>query len=134
MGLEYNWEDVRAGNWLARERDWVCIPLAKMLQKEGKLSINSIVKKSGLSRQTAFNHLKHLVNDGLLIRETKKSKRGRPKILYSRTKKPISILKEEDAVSLTFKKLSQVCRHQKGRRCKWTLEKCYSSFCPLILK
>jgi predicted transcriptional regulator len=134
MGLELTWENRRAGSWRLVDSDWVCIPLAKMLEKEGKLSLNEVVKKSGLARQTAHTHLKHLVEDGILIREVIKQGRGRPTILYSRTEKPICILKTENVVSLTFQKLKRACRFRNDKWCKETKGYCSSKSCPLTLK
>ena len=45
--------------------DWACRSLVEVLDKEG-MSLSKLVEKSGLARQTVYNHLKHLVEAGIV--------------------------------------------------------------------
>jgi predicted transcriptional regulator len=119
------------------EDDIVCIPLAKLIEKEGKLNLSEIIKKTGMARQTAHNHLSHLTKEGILFREKRVYGRGRPKILYCRTSKPIkSLTKKTNAfvVNLRFQSLRHACRFEKDEWCNERKNKCASSTCPLIIR
>jgi predicted ArsR family transcriptional regulator len=113
--------------------DSICTPLANLIEKEGKLSLNQIIEKSKLARQTTHTHLKHLVGGGILLREAIGSGRGRPTIFYYRTERPIKSLKL-NIVSLSFGKLKIVCRHQKNNRCQQKNTYCSIDVCPVTLK
>ena len=130
MSLPFSSDDCIGEN----KNDWICIPLAEMLQQEGKLSLTQIAKKAGLTRQTTHNHLKHLVKAGILTREAKKQGRGRPTILYKRTKIPINTLKMDSVVTLTFKNLKHACRYRNSSFCTKTERNCNSWCCPLTYK
>jgi len=102
-----------------------------------------------------FNHLKHLLEAGMITRETVletqpsgKNKRGRPKVLYRKKRTP-KVLHEESPSSINLKKnvkltrgkvaiefsrLKHACRFEKGGRCKETKTFCYDAKCPLVLK
>jgi len=109
------------------------IPIARLIQDEGKLSLKDVIKKTGLSRQTAINNLKTLTEKGFLSRQTLVKGRGRPTILYYRTQKPVNILKFGNAVTLSFQKLKHVCRLEKGGFCKEKKCNCSQDLCPIII-
>lgn len=111
--------------------DFICIPLARMIQKEGKLCLNEIIEMTGFARQTVVNHLKHLTKKNILNREVKKQAKGRPRVFYYRTDVPIWVLKRDDVVCLTFKRLSFVCRSQKEGKCLRINKYCSIDSCPL---
>ena len=110
------------------------IPIARLIQDEGKLSLKDVIKKTGLSRQTAINNLKTLTKNGYLSRQSLVKGRGRPTILYYRTQKPINILKFGNAVTLSFQKLKHVCRLEKGGFCKQKKCHCSPNICPIVIK
>ena len=114
--------------------DWACRSLVEILKVENDLSLSQIVEKSGFARQTVHNHLKHLVAAGILSCQAAKSKRGRPIMIYHRSKHHIEVIEEADVVRLTFQKLKHVCRFEKGGWCKELKNKCAPEKCPLTLK
>jgi hypothetical protein len=109
------------------------IPLARLIEEQGKLSLNILVEKSGLARQTVFSLLKRLVRDEILNREIVIRGRGRPTILFYRTEKPIR-MRKLDTASLPFGKLKNVCRYQKNQWCQQKDTFCSIDKCPIILK
>ena len=114
--------------------DWACRSLVEILKVENDLSFSQIVEKSGFARQTVHNHLKHLVAAGILWCEAVKRGRGRPTMIYHRSKQRVEVVEDADIVSLTFQKLKHVCRFEKGGRCKELRNKCAAEKCPLTLK
>jgi predicted transcriptional regulator len=105
--------------------DWVCKELTKILDKGTALSLSSIVEKSGFARQTVFNHLKHLLEAGIITKNSVRIKRGRPTVLYRKKT-------TEFKVSLTFKRLGDNCMHHKDGWCKVARQKCIQEKCFLI--
>lgn len=130
------WEEAHPSEWgKTTASDFICFPLARLIEKEGKCSLKDLEKKTGLSRRTVHTHLKHLVRDGVLSRESVIKGRGRPTVLYSRTEKSSGVLKydKEAIVTLRFAILRNVCRLQKGQ-CDKTKKYCTSDLCPLIMR
>jgi predicted ArsR family transcriptional regulator len=116
-------------------KDDICLTITDLIIKEGKLSLNQVMEKRKLSKQTAHDHLKHLVRDGILTRQATIQGKGRPTIYYSRTEKPIKITQEEDLVSIPFKKLQSLCKKRdKYDRCTEKRRECEIFNCPAILK
>jgi predicted ArsR family transcriptional regulator len=92
------------------------------------------MEKKRLSKQTTHNHLKHLVRDGILTRETIINGKGRPKIFYNRSEKPIKISKEE-VVSVSFRKLKSLCKKKTSYGyCEEKNKECCSLYSPAVLK
>lgn len=114
--------------------DWACRSLVEILKVENDLSLSQIVEKSGFARQTVHNHLKHLVAAGILSCEAEKRGRGRPTMIYHRSRQRVETIGEADLVSLTFQKLKHACRFEKGGWCKETRSKCTPEKCPLTPK
>jgi len=114
--------------------DWACRSLVGIFDRESRLSLSQLVERSGLARQTVHNHLRHLVEIGILSQETVKSGRGRPTILYRRSRQPVETGEGVDVVALTFQKLRHACRFEKGGGCKEVRGKCAPERCPLTLK
>jgi predicted ArsR family transcriptional regulator len=113
--------------------DWACKSLVGFLDME-RMSLSQLVERSGLARQTVHNHLKHLVEAGIVSQEAVKHGRGRPKVFYHKSKLPIEKLDGSDIVRLTFQKLKHACRFEKGGWCKEVKCKCTPEKCPLTIK
>jgi len=114
--------------------DWACRTLIEILKDKNDLSLSQLVEKSGLARQTVHNHLKHLLETSYLSQEAVKSGRGRPTMVYHRSKQHVEVLEEVDVVRLKFQKLKHACRFEKGGWCKELRGKCASEKCPLTLR
>ena len=114
--------------------DWCCRSLVGILDRESGLSLSQLIQRSGLARQTVHNHLRHLLKAGIVSEEAVKRGRGRPTILYRRSKQPVQMVEMADIVSLTFQRLKHVCRFEKGGWCKEIKGKCTPERCPLTLK
>src|SRR4030042_4559262 len=91
-----------------------------------------------LSHNTLRHHLDSLENKKLISKGKQPAKaRGRPKLTYS---VPVgegrvpSVLPNPSTgvVSLTFDKLSQICRFEKGEFCKKVRGPCTARICPQI--
>jgi predicted ArsR family transcriptional regulator len=113
--------------------DWVSKTLVGVLESE-RMSLSQLVKKSGLARQTVHNHLKHLLKAYAVSKVAVKHGRGRPTVIYHKSKLPIETLDEPDIVRLTFQKLKHACRFEKGGWCKEVKSKCVREKCPLTIK
>jgi predicted ArsR family transcriptional regulator len=90
------------------------------------------------SHNTLRNHLDSLVEQSLILKEKQPIEgRGRPRFTYSaplgKGKAPALIPNPSTGVvSLSFSKLSQICRFEKGGFCKKLRGSCYASDCPQI--
>jgi predicted ArsR family transcriptional regulator len=91
------------------------------------------MQKTNLSKQTAHNHLKHLIRDGVLTRKAVIQGKGRPTIYYRRTSKPLRQVKGE-VVSITFNQLKKLCKKRQSDYCQEKNKECDISICPAILK
>jgi predicted transcriptional regulator len=110
------------------------------LFRDGKpREFQQILTEIRLSHNTLRLHLDKLAERGLINKSKQPSKGpGRPKIVYST---PISALKPSAAplnpstgvITLTFSKLSQVCRFEKGGFCKKVRGSCNARYCPQIV-
>jgi predicted ArsR family transcriptional regulator len=114
--------------------DWACRSLVGTLDKDGGMSLSQLVERSGLARQTVHNHLKHLIQAGIVSQEAVKHGRGRPTMFYHKFKQPIEALEGTDIVALKFQKLKHACRFEKGGYCKEVKAKCVPEKCPLTIK
>ena len=90
------------------------------------------------SHNTLRQHLDNLVDQRLILREKQPSKgRGRPRYTYSvpagRSNTSNSLPNPVTGfVSLSFDRLSQICRHEKGGYCKKARSRCNAQICPQI--
>ena len=91
-----------------------------------------------LSHNTLRHHLDSLEDKKLILKSKQPAKgRGRPKFTYS---VPVgegsvpSVLPNPSTgmVSLTFDKLSMICRFEKGEFCKKVRGQCNARVCPQI--
>jgi predicted ArsR family transcriptional regulator len=107
------------------------------LLRDGKpRQFQEILTKVRFSHNTLRQHLDSLIDQRLILREKNPSlKRGRPLFTYSvpvggdgaRSVIPSPII---GVVSLSFEKLSQICRHEKGGFCKKARGQCDARICP----
>ena len=106
------------------------------LFRDGKpREFQQILTEVKFSHNTLRLHLDKLAERGLINKSKQPSKSpGRPKITYST---PISALKPSTVplnpstgvITLTFSKLSQVCRFEKGGFCKKVRDSCNARIC-----
>jgi hypothetical protein len=113
--------------------DVFCQTLANTLEQNGKLTLTQLITKTGYARQTVFNHLKHLLTNGIIQKQTIPNSRGRPTILYQRTITPLPDLNKTKIVMIPFNLLKQICLYEKHGYCKERKEvKCYYGNCPIV--
>lgn len=113
-------------------------PIARLIEQQGKANLTYLVRKTHLAKQTLFNNLKKLVKEGYLTKQTVVYGQGRPAVMYSRTEKPLGIMKLEKEyipfVYMEFRKLKSLCRFEKGGLCKKSQKSCNNARCPMIIK
>ena len=110
--------------------------------KDGKpRGFTVLLGEVGFSHNTLQQHLKHLMTQGLIVREKATANSfGRPKYAYhvpSRTTKQVSFALQDptvEVVALPFSRLRHVCRFEKGGHCKETKRNCTPQICPQIRK
>jgi predicted transcriptional regulator len=112
--------------------DTICQTIANAIEQNGKLSLNQIIQKTGHARQTITNHLKHLLNYGIIRKEIKTNNRGRPTKLYYRTPKALADFDKTEIVIIPFKRLKVICRLQNQNYCKNTKDLCTFEKCPIM--
>ena len=88
--------------------DWVCRSLVEVLGRGGALSLGRLIDRSGFARQTVYNHLNHLIAAGIVFKEAV--------VVVGQPSSTASLNIRSDVVSLTFQRLSHVCRFEKGAR------------------
>ena len=108
--------------------------------KDGKpRSFTALLGEVGFSHNTLQQHLERLMARGLIVREKATANSfGRPRFAYhvpSRTTKQVTVALQDphvELVALTFSRLRQVCRFEKGGYCKKIRGSCYARDCPQI--
>jgi predicted ArsR family transcriptional regulator len=107
--------------------------------RDGKpKEFNQILASVKLSHNTLRHHLDTLIEQKVVTRSKHPAKgRGRPKFTYSAKadvgKAPVFLPSPSiGVVSLTFEKLSQICRFEKGEFCKKVRGPCSARVCPQI--
>jgi predicted ArsR family transcriptional regulator len=99
---------------------------------------NQILEAAKLSHNTLRHHLDSLIEQKVVTRSKQRVEgRGRPRFTYSTrvsAGKVAGLLPSPSTgvVSLTFEKLSQVCRFEKGEFCKKVRGPCSARVCPQI--
>ena len=102
------------------------------------MSFEELLSKLSVSHNTLRLPLDAMVEKGEIMKEKRLNKtRGRPRYFYSAVSGPVRrssprLNRVTGVVSLSFEKLSQICRFEKGGWCKKLRGKCYSSDCPQI--
>jgi len=97
-----------------------------------------LLSKLGVSHNTLRLHLDDMAERGEITKEKRPSKgRGRPGFVYSAVSGSVRrsaprVNRVTGVVSLSFERLSQVCRFEKGGWCKKIRGRCYASGCPQI--
>jgi len=110
--------------------------------KDGKsLEFRQILQGVGFSHNTLRLHLARLKHQGMIVQaENPKNGPGRPVLTYSlppEMKHRVALTLTDPyttIVSLTFHKLKQLCRFEKGGYCKNTRRSCGAQNCPQIIK
>ena len=104
-------------------------------------SFKEILSKGELSHNTLKHHLQRLVNEGQVLRiKNIENRRGRPEYGYYLTpnlKQHVNLTLKEpytSLVTLTFNKLKQICKHNKGGYCKTNKKNCSPYTCPHIIR
>ncbi len=107
--------------------------------RDGKpKEFDQILAEVKLSHNTLKHHLDSLEDQGIITKSKQPAKgRGRPRFTYSA---PVSVGRvsgvlpnpSTGVVSLSFEKLSQVCRFEKGGFCKRVRGPCSARVCPQI--
>jgi predicted ArsR family transcriptional regulator len=107
---------------------------------DGKPKVfNQILAAAKLSHNTLRHHLDSLIEQKIVTRSKHPAKgRGRPKFTYSAKVgvRGVPVLLPSPSigvVSLTFERLSQICRFEKGGFCKRVRGPCSARVCPQIL-
>jgi predicted ArsR family transcriptional regulator len=107
--------------------------------RDGKpKEFNQILTSVKLSHNTLRLHLDSLESQFLILKVKQPLKgRGRPKFTYSAAKGasrvPVMVSNPlTGVVSLSFDKLSQICRFEKGEFCKKVRGQCNARVCPQI--
>jgi predicted ArsR family transcriptional regulator len=107
--------------------------------RNGKpMSFEDLLNKLGVSHNTLRLHLDAMAEKGEIKKEKRPSKgRGRPSYVYSAGSVTVKrsaarLNRVSGVVSLSFERLSQVCRFEKGGYCKKLRGRCYASDCPQI--
>ena len=107
--------------------------------KNGKpMSFDDLLDKLSLSHNTLRLHLDAMAERGEIRKEKQTpGGRGRPSYAYSAGSLPVKRSFQRynsvtGVVSLSFERLSQVCRFEKGGWCKKLRGQCGASKCPQI--
>jgi DNA-binding transcriptional ArsR family regulator len=109
------------------------------LLRDGKpREFKQILAAVKFSHNTLRNHLDSLMDQSLILKEKRPEKgRGRPMFTYSvpaGSGMVSGVLPNPSTgvVSLSFSKLSQICRFEKGEFCKKVREPCTARVCLQI--
>jgi predicted ArsR family transcriptional regulator len=112
--------------------------ITSTLRDDKHMNFEELLGKLSISHNTLRLHLDAMAEKGEIMKEKRPSKtRGRPRYFYSTVSGPVRrpsprVNRVTGVVSLSFEKLSQICRFEKGGWCKKLKGKCYSSDCPQI--
>ena len=97
---------------------------------------DQILVEVGYAPNTLRFHLDKLVDQGIVSKEKLPVKvRGRPRFIYSmlagaKTPSTLGLNPSTGVVSLSFTRLSQICRFEKGGFCKKMRGACNARICP----
>lgn len=115
--------------------------ILKSLNGHSSRNFKEILTETGVSHNTLKRHLNHMLARGLILRDKLAQKRrGRPEFCYCLTpkfEKRIRHTLEEpftSLVTLTFTKLKQICKHNKGGYCKTNKRNCSPYTCSHIIR
>jgi predicted ArsR family transcriptional regulator len=110
--------------------------------KDGKpRGFTAILKEVGFSHNTLQQHLRRLVEKGLVLKEKDPASGfGRPRFTYQvqpKTAKHVAATLQDpfiELVTMPFSRLRHVCRFEKGGYCKEKKTFCSPQNCPQIKK
>ena len=109
------------------------------LLKDGKArEFKQLLSIIGHSHNTLRLHLDSLADRGSIVKNKQAAEgRGRPRFTYSSApdSRKVSVARLNEStgvVSLSFSRLSQICRFEKGGFCKKLRGQCYAQDCPQI--
>ncbi len=112
--------------------------IVNLLQDGRPKTFDQIMEGAGFARSTVTSHLRHLIDDGIVLKEKVVARRrGRPRFNYRLPKalaRPSSSYMPADIVTLTFQKLKHACRFEKGGRCREVRKQCTPEACPLTIR
>jgi predicted transcriptional regulator len=104
-------------------------------------SFTELQGQVSFSHNTLQQHLKQLVEKGLVLKEKEQAKSfGRPRYVChvsSKTTKQVVAALEDPGVELVtmpFSRVKHVCRFEKGGWCKMKRVSCSSQICPQMRK
>ena len=112
--------------------------ITSTLRDRKHMSFEDLLSKLSVSHNTLRLHLDAMAERGEIMKLKRPSKtRGRPRFFYTLTSRPVRrssprLNRVTGVVSLSFERLSQICRFEKGGWCKKLRARCYSSDCPQI--
>ncbi len=110
----------------------------KALRNGKPLGFDDLLSRLSISHNTLRIHLDEMAEKGGIRKEKLPPKsRGRPSYVYSVGLVPVRrssprMNEVTGMVSLSFERLSQICRFEKGGWCKKLRGGCYASDCPQI--
>lgn len=118
--------------------DWFCEALCDFLGDGRPRTFQELLKDTGFARSTLSDHLRHLVEGGLVTRrQVVMGSRGRPRYTYRLIRPLVRSIRTGgviDVVAIKFQKLSHICRYEKGGFCKTVKKACSTENCPQIIK
>jgi len=110
-----------------------------VLKDDKPRSFSGLQGQVGFSHNTFQQHLKRLVEKGLVLKEkAPASGFGRPRFAYhlqSKTAKQVIAALQDpgvDLVTMPFSRLRHICRFKKGAYCKEKNTSCSPQNCPQI--
>ena len=112
--------------------------IINVLRNDKPMRFEELLSKLGISHNTLRLHLDAMAEKGEITKEKRPPKgRGRPSYVYSTgsgavRRSSARLNRVTCVVSLSFERLSQVCRFEKGGWCKKIRGRCYASDCPQI--
>ena len=112
--------------------------ILNLLRDDKPREFKQILAAVKFSHNTLRNHLNSLVDQSLVLKEKRPEEgRGRPMFTYSIPAGSGMVPRvlpnpSTGVVSLSFGKLSQICRFEKGGFCKKIRGSCNAQICPQI--
>ncbi len=104
-------------------------------------TFSEIQNQVSFSHNTLQQHLKQIVEKGLVLKEKEQAKSfGRPRYAYhippKTTKQVVAALEDPgvELVTMPFSRVRHICRFEKGGWCKEKRASCSPQICPEIRK
>jgi len=112
--------------------------IMNLLRDDKPKEFEQLLSKLGHSHNTLRIHLDSLAERGTIVKDKRPADgRGRPRLTYSASPGFVGVAvtrlnQSTGVVSLSFSRLSQICRFEKGGFCKKLRGSCYARDCPQI--